>query len=285
MNPALHTKAKDGAALARAVANEIGASSPVAKAAAALAADCLELAVSPFSWQQSHDLARDLGVRSLRESVLRDCAAALLIAADAARRLGVHGASAERHSAFSERLEQLASELMRAGAGLDQCEEKIIERLEEPRLAEISLDDRARKLRCEPSLQTNRIKRLSAELEQALANAAESRATVSARESQLAQAREQLRSSEAMLTATSADLERLQLEIAAALRALSDTEFARDDLRQSRESAAKRLEQVRMEFEAMRDDPRDAIRDAVHRALALLPPDAFDRAVGGTHEG
>jgi hypothetical protein len=46
MNPALHTKAKDGAALARAVANEIGASSPVAKAAAALAADCLELAVS-----------------------------------------------------------------------------------------------------------------------------------------------------------------------------------------------------------------------------------------------
>jgi hypothetical protein len=285
MYPALHTKAKDGAALARVIASEIGASSPVAKAAAALAADCLELAVSPFSWQQSHDIARDLGVRSLRESVLRDCAAALLIAADAARRLGVHGASAERHSAISSRLEQLSADLMRAGAGLDQCEEKIIERLAEPRLAEISLEDRAKNMRSEPSLQTNRIKRLSAELEEALAEAAESRATVSAHESQLAQAREQLRSNETMLTAISAELERLELEKASALRALSDTEFARDDLRQCRESAIRRLEQVRTELEGMRSDPRDSIRDAVHRALALLPSDAFDRAVGGTHEG
>jgi hypothetical protein len=285
MNPALHMKARDGAEIARAVAREIGASSPVAKAAAALAADCLELAVSPFSWQQSHDIARDLGVRSLRDSVLRDCAAALLIAADAAGRLGVHGASAERHAAISVRLEQLSSDLIRAGAGLDQCEEAIIERLEEPRLAELSLEDRARKLRCEPSSQNNRIRKLSAELERALADAAESRAAVAAHESQLAEAREQVRANQALLTAAVADLERLQLETDSTLKAITDTEFARDDMRQTRKAALDRLERVRMELEGMRDDPRDLIRDAVQRALALLPLDAFDRAVGGTHEG
>ena len=284
MNPALDKKAKDGAAIARSLANEIGAGSPVAKSAAALAAECLELAVAPFSWQAAHEIVRDLGIRSLRESVQRDGAAALLIAADSARRLGVHGASAERHAAVATRLEQLAANMMRAGAGLDQCEEQIIDRLEEPRLAQISLQDRAANLRIDPSAQHNRIKQLSAELERTIADASEGRASVAARESQISQAREEIRANVTKLAAAESELDRLRHELNSCARALSEVEFKRDDLERSRDGARRRLEQVRDELEGMRDDPRDAIRDAVRRAIALLPSDAFDLAVRSLDE-
>jgi chromosome segregation ATPase len=229
-------------------------------------------------------MVRDLGVRSLRQSVLRDCAAALLIAADAAKRLGVHGASAERHAAFALRLEQLASELVRAESGLDQCEEQIIERVKEPRLAELSLEDRASNLRSEPTIQNSRIKRLSEQLEVALRNAAESRAAIAAREAQISNLRDEVRKHEVTLTATTAELERLQHEVATTIQAISDLEFRRLDLTNSRDKAVLRLAEVRAELEGLRNDPRDSIREAVHRAIAELPADAFDRSVGGDHE-
>lgn len=284
MNPALEQRARDGAAIARSIASEISSSNPVSKSAAVLAADCLELAVAPFSWQSAHDIVRDLGVRSLRESVQRDCAAALLIAADSARRLAVHGASAERHAGIASRLEQLASDLMRVGAGLDQCEVTIIDRLKEPRLAQISLQQRVADLRLVPSTQNNRIRQLSTELEKELAQASESRALLTARESLLNHAREELRANAATLAAAESELERLKREAESTSREISDMEFLLDDLRRSREQATQRLTQVRAELESMRADPRDSIRDAVHRALALLPSDAFDQSVGSAHE-
>jgi chromosome segregation ATPase len=285
MNPELTQRAKAAAELARSLELGLSSANPVAKSAAALAAECLELAVSPFAWQSGHEVVRDLGVRELRESVQRDCASALRLAAESARRLGVHGGSAERHAAIAARLEQLEANLMRTTAGLDACEQQIIDRVAEPRLAEISLQQRNASLRLTPSEQVSRLKELSADLERRLADAAGSRAALGAVEARLREAEEETRANSVGLAQAEAALQLATRELESIKRALRDAEFTRDDLEIDRRNASERLAQVRRELEALRDDPRDAVRDAVRRAIVLLPADSFDRAVGGSNAG
>jgi len=285
MNPELTQRAKAAAELARSLELGLSSANPVAKSAAALAADCLELAVSPFAWQSSHEIVRDLGVRELRESVQRDCASALRLAAESARRLGVHGGSAERHAAIAARLEQLGANLRRTTAGLDSCEQQIIDRVAEPRLAEISLQQRNASLRLPPSEQVSRLKALSADLERRLADAAGRRAALGSAEARLREAEEERRANSAGLAQAESALQLATRELESIKRALRYAEFARDDLEIDRRNASERLAQVRRELEALRNDPRDAVRDAVREAIALLPADAFDRAVGGSNAG
>jgi chromosome segregation ATPase len=281
MNPELTQRAKNAAELARSLELGLSSANPVAKSAAALAAECCELAVSPFAWQSGHEIVRDLGVRELRESVQRDCASALRLAADSARRLCVHGGAAERHAAIAARLAQLEANLRRTTAGLDACEQQIVERVAEPRLAEISLQQRSANLRLAPSEQVARLKALSAELERQLAAAAESRAALSSAEARLRQAEEETSANSMGLAQAEAALQVSQRELESIKRTLAEVEFKKDDLDADRRNASQRLQQVRRELEALRDDPRDAIRDAVRRAIAVLPRDSFDRTVGG----
>jgi chromosome segregation ATPase len=285
MNPELTRQARNAAELARSLELGLSSANPVAKSAAALAADCLELAVSPFAWQSGHEIVRDLGVRELRESVQRDCASALRMAAECARRLAVHGGSAERHAAIAVRLEQLEANLRRTTAGLDACEQQIIDRVAEPRLAEISLQQRSANLQVTPSEQMSRLKTISADLERRLADAAERRAELSSAEARLREAEEETRANSVGLTKVETALQLARRDLESIKRSLREAEFERDDLDTDRKNASQRLEQVRRELEALRDDPRDAIRDAVRRAIAILPADSFDHAVGGSHAG
>jgi len=283
VNPDLVHKARNGAAQAKALADALGSANPVASAAAALAAECLELSVAPFAWQSSHAIVRDLGVVPFRESLLRDCAFALRLASDAARRLGIHGASASRTEEMTARLEHLASAIQRAAGGLDTCEDAIAVRIAEPRLAEIALESRLAALQFTPNEHNLRLARLSKEVESALAVSAEARASVASLEERHRDAIEQAQRLTLERERLEDEIRRASQDVQVLDTSLGQLEQQRHDTEHDRERAADRLAKVRVELEALRQDPRDRIRDAVARALQQLPDDAFDCSVEGAH--
>ena len=283
MNPELTRMAQDAATTARKLAHELGSANPVAKASAALAAECLECSVSPHAWQDSHGIVRDLGVVQLREALLHDCATALRLAADAARRLKVHGVPTARSSEFDTQLEQLTSAILRTTSGLDVCETAIGDRLAEPRLAEISLERRNTALRLAPASMHGKLAKLSDDVHRALAESARLRAEIAALEEQHDDATSTVQRLSERRRGLEAELEGTRRELKSTETTVANLAHEQHDAEHDRCHAAERLQQVRLELHALRDDPRDAIRDAVARALRQLPDDEFDRSLGAAH--
>lgn len=283
MNPELTRMAQDAAATARALTLAIGSANPVAKASAALAAECLEYSVAPHAWQASHDIVRDLGVVPLRETLLQDCAAALRLSADAARRLKVHGVPTARSGEFDTHLEQLAAAILRTTSGLDACEAAIANRIAEPRLAEISLERRHAALRLAPTAMHTRLAQLSADVERALAASAQLRGAIAALEDQHLEATNAVQRLSQERERIQGDLERTRRDLQSIETSTSRLTQEQHDTEHDRSHATDRLRQVQQQLAALCDDPRDAIREAVAKALRQLPADAFDRSVGTTH--
>jgi chromosome segregation ATPase len=283
MNPEFTRMAQDAATTARRLAHGIGSANPVAKASAALAAECLEGSVSPHAWQASHEIVRDLGVVQLRESLLHDCATALRLAADAARRLKVHGVPTARSSEFDTNLEQLAAAVLRTTSGLDACETAIANRIAEPRLTEISLERRHAALRLAPTSMHARLAQLSADVERALAESAQLRGAIAALEEQHLEAANAVQRLSKEHERLEGEVERTRRDLKSTETTIAKLEHERHDAEHDRSHAAERLRQVRAQLEALRSDPRDAIREAVAKALRQLPDDAFDRSVGTVH--
>jgi|GEM_PF-6031224 len=281
MNPALILKAKCGEEAAQHVANAIGSDQPLAKAAASLAAECLRLTTAPFSWQLSHELIQDLGVYSLRKRLLCECSGALMLAADAARRLAVHGTSGAPSEVTAARLEELGLAIRRSLQGMDTCEEVIRERIAEPRLAELSLEQRKTELHIDPTAQSNRLAQLAKEVEQAETALANQRGSAALMEERHRDAKTEERILETRCQQLEENLVRVQGEMRKLDSKAKDLEQQRDGNEQNLASASSRLVTVQRELEAMRNDPRDVIRDAVCRAIQQLPNDALDTAVEG----
>jgi chromosome segregation ATPase len=279
MNPEQKSTAETNAERARRLAAEIGTSRPVAKSAAELAAACFELASSGFAWSARHELVRDLGTIPSRESVLREAAEALRLASRSMSRLAIHGASGVRSQDVSERLRDLAKSIRQSTSQLDACERELAERIDQPRLAEIALENRRASLRTDPTPQILRIERLAKEVESMQAAADGLAAQVASLEDRKRRATDHAAGLESDRSRLAESIKRLESETRETETEIARLEHRKADLTQERARAHARLAAVRHELESLRDDPRDRIREAVRRALAEMPPDSFDRSV------
>lgn len=281
MTPSQTQEANQCSATLRRLSTQLSASAVVERAACEVAASCLEILVAGrSSWTQSHSIIPDLGVTQSRISTEHLGARAMTLAADALRRLALHGSNGTSELFIADRLDELARAILRATEGLDRCEQAMLDRLEEPVLSVIALTQRRDALRSRPALQLTELRQLSAEVarerEQHDARAIEENA-IRAEAAELAQhladatqRRAQLDAGCAQLKASIAQHATEESKSIAALTSLND------DLLQTSE----RVAVVRIQLNALREDPREEIRNAVTRALQALPADAFDRTMG-----
>lgn len=257
--------------LAKTLAETLPVSSELGRAAARLAAGCLELAEPAPGWLDEHGLVRDLGVRQEREQLLLATTRLLLLAADCIRMLSTHGGASRLEADIAERTEQCMRAAGRALGTMNSIETELAARIREPTLAERGLQERRRQhLQTDPSLQVARINQLASEIE-----------VLRQRESKLVSEEEELDEKRAHWAAVLAEHDR-RLEEARGeremfaqrhdqtIRALTECERECIALAATIEGAEARLREVRQELDSLRSDPRNAIRDRVHGAIRVL---------------
>ena len=178
-------------------------------------------------------------------------------------------------------LTELADELARICGGLDRCESELRERIAEPAVAAIDLQQRRASLKASPDARTAQLAELVREVD-ALRTKREQHdlATEALRRAERGEL-EKLRALQGEDAQLHGDTEALKKEITRRAGEVAELEQKAFDLRQDRDRIDGRLAVVREELGALREDPRDAVRAAVTAALRLLPLDALDRGLGG----
>lgn len=283
MTPSQTQEANQCRATLQRLSTQLPAAGVVERAACEVAASCIDVLIAGrASWVQAHAIVPDLGVKQLRTSTEQLGARSMTLAADALRRLAIHGSSGSGELLVADRLDDLARALLRTTNGLDRCEMAMRERLEEPTLTILALSQRRDALRSNPAAQLTELRQLAAELarerEQHDLSAIEE-STIRAQWTGLAQ------------QVADAMQRRSQLEIECARLNHSLEEYAAEESKGTAALASlnddlarvhRRVAAVRTQLEALRTDPREEIRDAVKHALKALPQDAFDATMRAT---
>ncbi len=276
MKPLSQSSGRQVAAAARALADALPGSAAVGRAAAKLAAACLELAEAPLDWIETHDLVRDAGVRPSREEFVGETARALVLTAECIRMLAVHGGLPGNLDGLPQRLAEFAQELGSSFGAMARIEAALADRLAEPRLAELGLEERRRRLTADPTVQIGRIRQLASDVDD------------------LRQRDDNLRAREESLAAAYAELQmemevrlsRLD-ELGRGIEAMKGRIAERDDatrvvererisLADNLRTADAVLARTREELEALRNDPRHAVRERVRAALLVLDSSSPD---------
>ena len=266
----------------RRLAHQLPSAQPLPKAACELAAASLDFASASPKWVAGHEFVRDCGVIRWRDSAARECARAMRVAADGLRFLSVHRIDAASDGFLAGQLDAVVQVLTETIAELGRCEEALKERVAEPRLAQIDLEQRRNNLQATPASSRDDLRRLSQKLEEEQRMHTESTACEHSLTSQIKIATDALARTNAIVVAAESEI----ANMTAQHNALEQVSKAADAEIRARkrdlESVEARRREVRQQLEALRSDPRQSIADAVHRALRELPADAFDRSAGRT---
>lgn len=264
------------------LADQLPSAQPLPKAACELAAASLDFANACPTWVAGHEFIRDCGVTRWRDSAAGECARAMQIVAAGLRSLSVHRIDASRDDNLAERLDATAKALATAIEELGRCEEALKDRIAEPRLAQLDLEQRRRNLMATPTSSKDALLQLSRKLEEQQRIHTQATALEQSLASQLKAATEALARTNTLVAATKSEIASVcaqhdSLELASKA-ADAEVRGRRRDL----QTVEANLQEVRQQLEALRSDPRQSIADAVQRALLELPADAFDRSAGHT---
>ena len=268
-------------ALARALSDSLPENAKVGRAAALLAAECLEIAEPAPGWLDTHAVVRDLGIMEERERLLAATASLLLLASECVRTLGVHGGARESDADISGRTTEAMRAAQDALGKMHLLEVELASRLEEQTIAERTLHTRRQRLDADPSPQLSRIKQLANEVQR-----------IQRRIVELEKQECELDERKSLLSRSNADLEdriegirtdqsTLQARHDTALREITIREAERAALVEALEGAEARLREVHGQLKSLGEDPRELVRERVRRALQALesaiPDDARPR--------
>lgn len=270
MTSARYSPGRQAAAAARALADALPGSATLGRAVTQLAIACLEVAEAPVDWLEAHDLVRDADVRLVREKLADETARALALAAECIRMIAVHGGMPASIDELASRLRQSAQVLGGVLEAMERIELDLAACIAEPRLAELSLEERRRRLSFDPTAQMARIRRLAGEVESMMRQDDDLRM----QEESLAGKRSALQAESESRQQRLDELERriatLKGQIVAREDAARAAERERGALADKLRTADADLARVRGELDALRDDPRQAVRARVQAALQAL---------------
>jgi hypothetical protein len=261
---------RQAVAAARVLVGSLPASAPFSHAAVQLAIACLEVANAPVEWLEAHDLVRDIGVGQARKHLVDETVRAFVFATECVRMMALHGGPPSDLDGMPQRLSEFASSVGGAIGAMARIERELAERIAEPRLAELGLERRRRSLSFDPTDKIATIRRLAGEV----ANLEREGEGLRTRQAALVAAQPALRQELATLQG---HIDRLERDNAATRNLIVDRDSAARAAESERIGLAERLRsadadlaRVRGQLEALRSDPRQAVRARVQLALQVL---------------
>jgi hypothetical protein len=270
MTSAPQSPGRQAAAAARALADALPGSAQLGCAAAQLAIACLDVAEAPSDWLEAHDLVRDAGVRRVRETLAGETARAFALAGECVRMMAIHGGLPASVDGLPQRLTDLAKAVGVALGAMARVEIELADRIAEPRLAELSLEDRRKRMSVDPTALITRIRQLAGNVE----NLKRQDDDLRGHEESLSGKHEALQKE---LAARQRRLDELDLGIAALKGQIAERGEAARVAERERLALADRLRtadadlaRVHRELEELRNDPRQAVRARVQAALLAL---------------
>ena len=264
--------------LARALRDSLPANAKVGRAAALLASEFLDIADPAPGWLDTHAVVRDLGIMDDRERLLAATAGLLLLASECVRTLGVHGGARGSGIDIAGRTTEFMRDAQESLGRMNLLEGELASRLQEPTVAERTLEARRQRLDADPSPQLERIKRLASEvgrIEGRSFDLENQERVLDERRSLLFRRCTELAARIDGMTAEHATLQARHNE---AMREITAREAELAALAESLEGAESRLREVRGQLESLRRDPRNLIRERVCRALQALDSAIHDDA-------